>query len=69
MLSCYEKFYHEGWDNFYAFISSNDFSEIKDEAIKKQLDFMKRFVEGFINNDYKPLNKTQYGVIKENLPF
>lgn len=68
-VELYEKFYHEGWDNFYAFISSNDFSEIKDEAIKEQLDFMKRFVEGYINNDYKPLNKTQYDIIKENLPF
>jgi len=68
-VELYEKFYHEGWDNFYAFINSTDFSEIKDETITEQLDFMKRFVGDYIKNGYKPLNKVQYNLTSTNLPF
>lgn len=68
-VELYEKFYHEGWDNFYAFINNIDFSEIEDDTKKEQLDFMKRFVLYFINNGYKPLSKTQYNLLLINLPF
>ena len=65
----YDKFYKEGWNNFQDYIMNKDFSEIEDTTVKEKLDFMKRFVEGYIQNGYKPLSRVKYGEIKENLPF
>ena len=65
----YDEFYKEGWNNFQDFIMSKDFSEIEDTIVKEKLDFMKRFVEGYIQNGCKPLNRVEYNQIKENLPY
>lgn len=65
----YDEFYKEGWNNFQDFIMNKDFSEIEDTIVKEKLDFMKRFVEGYIQNGYKPLSRMKYDEIKENLPY
>ena len=69
-INLLEQFYHEGWDNFYSFIESINLSDQNfGTDILEEIKFMKKFVLAYIENNYKPLSKSQYDLINPDLPF
>lgn len=68
-LNLHQKFYTEGWNQFNSFINDENLMKIEDISIRKKIEFMKRFVNTYIENGYMPLNKSQYDEIWEELPF
>ena len=63
-------FYKEGWDNFNAFISQLELSEVQKEKIENyKFENAKAFVQGYIDNNYKPLDEKRYNMLVETLPF
>lgn len=66
----YKRLYEEGWVNFNSYIKSLEFSEAdKSEIGEERIKNMKEFLQAFIDNDQKPLSKTQYDKIWNDLPF
>ena len=61
----YDKIYKEGWHNLNDFIQSLNSKELNLED--KKLEFSKTLMQAFIDNDCKPLVKTKYENIKEQI--
>jgi hypothetical protein len=66
----YDLFYKEGWENFLDFIKNLKKSDIEKKGIEwdKILE-MKKFIEKYIKNSFKPLSKEQYDLIFLDLPW
>lgn len=67
----FKKLEKGGWKNFSSFITEIDlFEEGKGKFDREKFKIMKKFVNTFIGNNYKSLNKIQYDKIwEEDLPF
>jgi hypothetical protein len=61
----YDKIYQEGWHNLNDFFQRLNSKELKLDD--KKLEFSKTLMQAFIDNDCKPLVKTKYENIKEQI--